>query len=633
VKALLALLLPVLVVPFFLRAADPSLLEAIRRGDTSAVKMLLASRTNPNTTDASGATALMHAAAFASEAEMRLLIDAGANINAANAYGATALMWAAGDTAKVRVLLDRGANANARALDRTNALIVAARHNNTNAMRLLMASGADPKAASSDIVNLLRIAYSTDDPSVRQFLAENGIELKDPAQLGTPLIALNLIDTELVQKLLDVGADPKQEVPIVTINVPTLSVAANQGAFETVKLLVAHGADARVAGSRGWTPLMMAAAATHPDPAVVAFLIEKGADLKARDDVGRTALDWALTQGDTAVARQLKKAGAVSTAASPSAPPPIAKPRTAAASVEKAIAQLQPIGPVFYEKNKCISCHNQSLPSMAVKLASARSIPVDRTLAPHPSEATLATWRVTREQFLLGNSNFPGFAATVSYGLAAMAEEGLAPNEVTDAAAFCLAVSQARDGSFGVPIGGIRPPLGGSDDIHFTALAIRALTVYAPPGRQADTKARIARAREFLQTAKPRDTQSEAFKLAGLVWSGAPSADLSTQAKRVVALQRQDGGWAQLPTMASDAYATGQALYSLHLQGVSPTSAAYRKGVEYLLRTQLEDGTWFVRSRGFAFQPYFDTGFPHGRNQFISAAATSWAAIALAYTL
>jgi hypothetical protein len=40
-----------------------------------------------------------------------------------------------------------------------------------------------------------------------------------------------------------------------------------------------------------------------------------------------------------------------------------------------------------------------------------------------------------------------------------------------------------------------------------------------------------------------------------------------------------------------------------------------------------------VRSRAIGFQRYFDTGFPHGRNQFISAAATGWAAIALAYTL
>jgi len=85
--------------------------------------------------------------------------------------------------------------------------------------------------------------------------------------------------------------------------------------------------------------------------------------------------------------------------------------------------------------------------------------------------------------------------------------------------------------------------------------------------------------------------------------------------------------------MGSDAYATGQALYALHANGTAPTADAYRKGMDYLLRTQLEDGTWFVRSRGFGFQPYFDTGFPHGKHQFISAAATSWAAMALTYTL
>jgi hypothetical protein len=66
---------------------------------------------------------------------------------------------------------------------------------------------------------------------------------------------------------------------------------------------------------------------------------------------------------------------------------------------------------------------------------------------------------------------------------------------------------------------------------------------------------------------------------------------------------------------------------------MSPTAAAYRKAAQYLLRTQLEDGTWYVRSRAIAFQPYFETGFPHGTDQFISSAATAWAVIALAYTL
>jgi squalene cyclase len=179
----------------------------------------------------------------------------------------------------------------------------------------------------------------------------------------------------------------------------------------------------------------------------------------------------------------------------------------------------------------------------------------------------------------------------------------------------------------------MRPPLGGLTDIHLTALTIRALTAYSPPGRQRDTNARIDRALEFLESAKPMDTQDEAFTLLGFKWADASAKDRAYQAKRLLALQRKDGGWGQLPTMDSDAYATGQALYALYLNGLPATDAAYRTGVEYLLRTQREDGTWFVRSRGFPFQPYFDTGFPGGKNQFISAAATSWATLALAFSL
>jgi hypothetical protein len=59
----------------------------------------------------------------------------------------------------------------------------------------------------------------------------------------------------------------------------------------------------------------------------------------------------------------------------------------------------------------------------------------------------------------------------------------------------------------------------------------------------------------------------------------------------------------------------------------------YQKGVGYLLRTQLEDGTWFVRSRAFGFQPHFESGFPHGTDQFISVSATAWAASALAFVV
>jgi hypothetical protein len=83
--------------------------------------------------------------------------------------------------------------------------------------------------------------------------------------------------------------------------------------------------------------------------------------------------------------------------------------------------------------------------------------------------------------------------------------------------------------------------------------------------------------------------------------------------------------------MASDAYATGQALYALNAGGkMALTDAVYQKGVDYLMRTQAADGSWHVVTRSIWLQPYFETGFPYGRDQFISSAGTAWATMALA---
>ncbi|HEY2933306.1 MAG TPA: hypothetical protein VGK99_16315 [Acidobacteriota bacterium] len=60
------------------------------------------------------------------------------------------------------------------------------------------------------------------------------------------------------------------------------------------------------------------------------------------------------------------------------------------------------------------------------------------------------------------------------------------------------------------------------------------------------------------------------------------------------------------------------------------TDQVYRRGIRFLLNTQLEDGSWYVRSRSMPFQPFFESGFPHGHDQWISAAASNWATMALA---
>jgi squalene cyclase len=104
-------------------------------------------------------------------------------------------------------------------------------------------------------------------------------------------------------------------------------------------------------------------------------------------------------------------------------------------------------------------------------------------------------------------------------------------------------------------------------------------------------------------------------------------------ARALLAEQRPDGGWGQTPTLETDAYATGQALVALQWSGrLAASDPALQRGIAFLLRTQLSDGSWLVRSRTFPFQPYKESGFPHGKDQWISASGSSWAAMALSLT-
>jgi len=242
-------------------------------------------------------------------------------------------------------------------------------------------------------------------------------------------------------------------------------------------------------------------------------------------------------------------------------------------------------------------------------------------------EATTRQLGGRREAILLGDTNGGGFQANSLYSLLEMAEGRMRPTTLSDALVIGLASHQAPDGSFPI-VTDIRPPLTGTT-VSATAMAIRAVREYSPAGLRSEMEARATRATAFMRTVSPRDTQERVFKMLGLLWGGGPESEITREKAALIELQRADGGWAQMPSMNPDAYASGQALWALHEAGMPASDPVYRKGTDYLLKTQLEDGTWFVRTRAFGFQPYFETGFPHGRSQFISTVATSWASLAL----
>jgi hypothetical protein len=188
---------------------------------------------------------------------------------------------------------------------------------------------------------------------------------------------------------------------------------------------------------------------------------------------------------------------------------------------------------------------------------------------------------------------------------------------------------QASDGRWPSGESHARPPIT-EGEIGSTARAIRTLQVYFIPARKKEFDERIARARVWIAEAKPMSTDDFAMRLLGLWWAGADQGQVQKSARVLQALQHEVGGWSATPYLKSDAYATGEALYALQeSRSLSTTGPAHRRAVDYLLATQYPDGSWYVRSRAMKFQPYFESGFPYGHDQWISAAATAWASMAL----
>jgi hypothetical protein len=222
-------------------------------------------------------------------------------------------------------------------------------------------------------------------------------------------------------------------------------------------------------------------------------------------------------------------------------------------------------------------------------------------------------------------------APVVGYIALGLAAENYPADENTDAMVVEVAGRQTSEGSW--TAFGHRPPLEYSR-ISATALAVFAMKSYGPPGLKEPLHRRIDRARTWLIAAEPELNSEHVFRLLGLAWSGADKNRIEAQTMSLRKQQHDDGGWSELPEMASDAYATAMTLYAMREGGgIAAADPVYTRGVEYLLRTQLDDGSWHVKSRSLPFQPYFESGFPHDHDQWISAAATGFAAVALMSTL
>jgi hypothetical protein len=287
-------------------AQPANILDAVLGNDVAAVGEFVASGVNVNAPERDGTTLLMRAVHGATPEVVQALIDAGADVTAVNRYGVHALYLAArsGDAAAARALLAAGADPDAALPEGETVLMTAAKAGNTDVVRALLGDSGysvtlDPASSGNAAAARATVPASRADPNAKE--AWHG---------QTALMWAAAEDhPQIIRLLLEAGADPHERSAPFAAGAPApgadtdtaasaqgeltaLHFAARANALQSVRALLAGGADIDAADQLGNTPLHLAAA--QGSAALVEVLAAGGANLAAENAVGATPLDVAL---------------------------------------------------------------------------------------------------------------------------------------------------------------------------------------------------------------------------------------------------------------------------------------------------------------------------------------------------
>ena len=231
--------------------------------------------------------------------------------------------------------------------------------------------------------------------------------------------------------------------------------------------------------------------------------------------------------------------------------------------------------------------------------------------------------RLLKAATLPNNGGGPDTLSQLLLGRAASSGQDERVKESYAAIRSLLLEWQEPDGSW--EAAGQLPGLkwAGPTEMHqaTTMWSLLAVSVSAPAaaGHSKDETlaGSIERARESLKKATAETTlQTLALHLIIAHKFGEP-ARAEALLKELVGRQSADGGWGWVKeNKASDAFATGQALYALGLLGRDGTEPAVSRAWEFLLRTQEKDGSWQVpqeaintRRRGLNVYTFWGTAW------------------------
>ncbi len=303
------------------------------------------------------------------------------------------------------------------------------------------------------------------------------------------------------------------------------------------------------------------------------------------------------------------------------------EPSTPETAVRKALPLLEKGATGYIQARQCFGCHHTFVSALALAAAKEKGLGGDAAVLEAQVKHTLSDLQSALQSYKDGKGQ-GGQATRAGYALWTLDLGGAKPDETTEAVASYL-TRWPGNTDFWPTSGTQRPPTEGS---NFTSTygALRGLK-FAGEAQKASAEMRREKALQWLLGAAPKDNEDAVFRLWALREANAAPFVVREAVDHLLSRQDPGGGWRQLDGREPDAYATATALVALNRAGrVPPTNEAYQRGVALLLKTQLPDGSWHVVTRAKGFQTYFESGFPHGKDQWLSMAATGWAATALA---
>jgi squalene-hopene/tetraprenyl-beta-curcumene cyclase len=292
-------------------------------------------------------------------------------------------------------------------------------------------------------------------------------------------------------------------------------------------------------------------------------------------------------------------------------------------TIDRGLAFVAKDALAWKKEHNCVSCHHAGLVVWAMREAKRRGHTVEE-----PVLAQMTKWVAESGDGKTGVPRPAGRpkalnakAVWLALALGADPEPDAIAREGLQRLLGTVTGDQTEDGGWS-SWPETRPPIFGSSDESMTALATLALL---PAARDKATMAvRDRGVRWLTETKTDDDPQSVAMRL--VLWTrlGRPTEEWQPLVRRIKERQNADGGWSQSTSMASDAWATGQALYALAHAGVTPDELVIKRAQAFLIKAQRADGSWPMTSR-----PVKPGGEGSKSLIPITAAGSAWAIVGL----